>query len=132
MSIRFALILAGGKGNHLSVLSIERAKAAVPFGGFYRLIDFPLSNCINSGKIEAFAHPPKPSRPFLENIDPGREAAAEPVTYRQRARTTDGQTCVIIALPPRSKPVFLMPFPLRSLPLVFTSPAHRSQGRPPV
>ncbi len=42
------VILAGGKGNHLSVLSIERAKSAVPFGGFYRLIDFPLSYCVNS------------------------------------------------------------------------------------
>jgi len=43
------LILAGGKGNRLRPLTIERAKPAVPFGGIYRIIDFALSNCINSG-----------------------------------------------------------------------------------
>ncbi len=44
-----AIILAGGKGNRLSVLSEKRAKPAVPFAGRYRLIDFTLSNCVNSG-----------------------------------------------------------------------------------
>lgn len=44
-----AVILAGGKGDRLSVLSEKRAKPAVPFGGKYRLIDFTLSNCSNSG-----------------------------------------------------------------------------------
>jgi len=44
-----ALILAGGEGERLSILSLERAKPAVPFGGKYRIIDFALSNCSNSG-----------------------------------------------------------------------------------
>ncbi|MDZ4686547.1 MAG: glucose-1-phosphate adenylyltransferase [Planctomycetaceae bacterium] len=44
-----ALILAGGKGSRLEPLSRDRAKPAVPFGGAYRIIDFTLSNCINSG-----------------------------------------------------------------------------------
>ncbi len=44
-----ALILAGGQGDRLSVLSEERAKPAVIFGGRYRVIDFALSNCVNSG-----------------------------------------------------------------------------------
>jgi len=43
-----ALILAGGQGDRLSVLSEERAKPAVIFGGRYRIIDFALSNCVNS------------------------------------------------------------------------------------
>jgi glucose-1-phosphate adenylyltransferase len=45
----FAMILAGGRGTRLSVLSDKRAKPAVPFAGKYRIIDFPLSNCVNSG-----------------------------------------------------------------------------------
>ncbi len=44
-----AMILAGGEGRGLGVLTSHRAEAAVPFGGKYRLIDFSLSNCVNSG-----------------------------------------------------------------------------------
>ncbi len=44
-----ALILAGGRGSRLKDLTDLRAKPAVPFGGKFRIIDFPLSNCINSG-----------------------------------------------------------------------------------
>jgi dTDP-glucose pyrophosphorylase len=44
-----ALVLAGGKGARLEPLTRDRAKPAVPFGGVYRIIDFTLSNCINSG-----------------------------------------------------------------------------------
>ena len=43
-----AVILAGGEGERLSILSAMRAKPAVPFGGKYRIIDFTLSNCVNS------------------------------------------------------------------------------------
>jgi len=43
-----AMILAGGEGERLSILSSVRAKPAVPFGGKYRIIDFTLSNCVNS------------------------------------------------------------------------------------
>ncbi len=41
--------MAGGKGERLSPLTMDRAKPAVPFGGIYRIIDFTLSNCVNSG-----------------------------------------------------------------------------------
>ena len=44
-----AVILAGGKGSRLEPLTRDRAKPAVPFGGAYRIIDFTLSNCLNSG-----------------------------------------------------------------------------------
>jgi glucose-1-phosphate adenylyltransferase len=44
-----ALILAGGRGSRLHQLTDWRAKPAVPFGGKFRIIDFPLSNCVNSG-----------------------------------------------------------------------------------
>ena len=44
-----AILLAGGQGSRLKVLTEETAKPAVPFGGKYRIIDFPLSNCVNSG-----------------------------------------------------------------------------------
>ncbi len=44
-----AMVLAGGQGSRLTVLTEKTAKPAVPFGGKYRLIDFPLSNCVNSG-----------------------------------------------------------------------------------
>ncbi len=44
-----AMLLAGGQGSRLGVLTANVAKPAVPFGGKYRIIDFPLSNCVNSG-----------------------------------------------------------------------------------
>ena len=44
-----AVVLAGGKGSRLEPLTRDRAKPAVPFGGVYRIIDFTLSNCLNSG-----------------------------------------------------------------------------------
>jgi len=44
-----ALIMAGGRGSRLMQLTLWRAKPSVPFGGKFRIIDFPLSNCINSG-----------------------------------------------------------------------------------
>lgn len=49
-----AVILAGGKGSRLEPLTRDRAKPAVPFGGSYRIIDFSLSNCLNSGLRKIF------------------------------------------------------------------------------
>src|SRR3712207_4878367 len=44
-----ALVLAGGEGKRLAPLTSRRAKPSLPFAGVYRLIDFPLSNCLHSG-----------------------------------------------------------------------------------
>lgn len=49
MKDTLAVVLAGGKGSRLEPLTRDRAKPAVPFGGGYRIIDFALSNCLNSG-----------------------------------------------------------------------------------
>jgi len=49
MSNAVALILGGGRGTRLAPLTSIRSKPAVPVGGKYRLIDIPISNCINSG-----------------------------------------------------------------------------------
>ena len=48
MSDVLSIVLGGGKGTRLYPLTQERAKPAVPFGGKYRLVDIPISNCINA------------------------------------------------------------------------------------
>lgn len=50
-----AIILGGGAGTRLQPLTLTRAKPAVPLGGKYRLIDIPISNCINSGIHKIYA-----------------------------------------------------------------------------
>lgn len=50
-----AIILGGGAGTRLQPLTLTRAKPAVPLGGNYRLIDIPISNCINSGINQIYA-----------------------------------------------------------------------------
>ena len=47
-----AIVLAGGEGKRLMPLTMDRAKPAVPFGGHFRLIDFSLSNMVNSGYMK--------------------------------------------------------------------------------
>ncbi len=49
-----AMIMAGGQGDRLQPLTMSRSKSAVPFGGKFRLIDFTLSNCVNSGLRQVF------------------------------------------------------------------------------
>ena len=54
MARDLVIILAGGAGRRLLLLSEHRAKPAVPFGGIYRIVDFALSNCVNSGLYQIF------------------------------------------------------------------------------
>jgi len=67
-----ALILAGGRGERLSILAEERAKPAVAFGGKYRIIDFALSNCVNSGLFRVGILTQYRPRSLNEHIGIGR------------------------------------------------------------
>jgi len=67
-----ALILAGGEGKRLSVLAEGRAKPAVPFGGKYRIIDFTLSNCVNSGIGKVAVVPQYNPRSLARHIGVGK------------------------------------------------------------
>jgi glucose-1-phosphate adenylyltransferase len=69
-----AFVLAGGKGTRLYPLTKERAKPAVPFGGRYRIVDFVLSNLINSGIYSIYVLVQFKSQSLLEHIREGWEA----------------------------------------------------------
>jgi glucose-1-phosphate adenylyltransferase len=67
-----AVILAGGEGERLSILSSVRAKPAVPFGGKYRIIDFSLSNCVNSEIDDILVLTQYAPRSLMDHIGLGR------------------------------------------------------------
>jgi glucose-1-phosphate adenylyltransferase len=67
-----AMILAGGASERLSILAAERAKPAVPFGGKYRIIDFTLSNCTNSGIFNVAVLTQFNPRSLAQHIGVGR------------------------------------------------------------
>jgi glucose-1-phosphate adenylyltransferase len=67
-----AVILAGGEGERLSILSSVRAKPAVPFGGKYRIIDFTLSNCVNSEIDNVVVLTQYAPRSLMDHIGLGR------------------------------------------------------------
>ena len=66
-----AIILAGGQGERLSILAQERAKPALPFAGKYRIIDFTLSNCVNSGIYNVAVLTQYQPRSLIEHIGIG-------------------------------------------------------------
>src|SRR5215207_3978750 len=72
MKRTMAVILAGGEGERLSILSGVRAKPAVPFGGKYRIIDFTLSNCVNSGVTDVVVLTQYNPRSLNDHIGLGR------------------------------------------------------------
>src|SRR5205809_7890761 len=65
------IVLAGGKGTRLSPLTKERAKPAVPFGGKYRIVDFVLSNFINSGIYSIYVLTQFRSQSLLQHLNAG-------------------------------------------------------------
>jgi len=66
-----AVILAGGEGSRLSVLTAKRTKPAVPFAGKYRIIDFALSNCVNSGITDVMILAQYRPQSLVEHIGSG-------------------------------------------------------------
>ena len=65
------IIMAGGKGTRLLPLTEDRSKPAVPFGGIYRLIDIPLSNCINSQLYKILIFPQYKSQSLVDHLEEG-------------------------------------------------------------
>jgi len=66
-----AFIMAGGRGKRLMPLTEDRAKPAVPFGGIYRLIDFTLSNCVNSQIYQIIVLPQYKSQSLHDHLESG-------------------------------------------------------------
>src|SRR5713226_670285 len=76
MQVRvLAFVLAGGKGTRLYPLTKERAKPAVPFGGRYRIVDFVLSNLINSGIYSSYFLIQFKSQSLLQHLRDGWEVS---------------------------------------------------------
>ncbi len=71
MKDTLAFIMAGGRGERLMPLTRDRAKPAVPFGGIYRLIDFTLSNCVNSQLYKIIVLPQYKSQSLNEHLEVG-------------------------------------------------------------
>ena len=65
------IIMAGGRGTRLMPLTQDRSKPAVPFGGIYRLIDIPLSNCINSQLYKILVFPQYKSQSMVDHLEEG-------------------------------------------------------------
>ena len=66
-----AMIMAGGRGSRLEDLTSIRAKPAIPFGGKFRIIDFPLSNCVNSGIRQIFVLTQYKAHSLIQHIHRG-------------------------------------------------------------
>ena len=70
-----AIIMAGGKGERLMPLTEQRSKPAVPFGGKYRIVDFVLSNFLNSGILAMYVLVQYRSQSLIEHLgEPGGSA----------------------------------------------------------
>jgi glucose-1-phosphate adenylyltransferase len=66
-----AVIMAGGRGHRLGELTASRAKPATPFGGKFRIIDFPLSNCVNSGIRQVFVLTQYKAHSLIQHVHRG-------------------------------------------------------------
>ena len=71
MKDTLAFVMAGGRGERLMPLTADRSKPAVPFGGIYRLVDFTLSNCVNSQLYKIIVLPQYKSQSLNEHLEGG-------------------------------------------------------------
>lgn len=71
MKNTLAFVMAGGRGERLMPLTADRSKPAVPFGGIYRLIDFTLSNCVNSQLYKIIVLPQYKSQSLVDHLEVG-------------------------------------------------------------
>ena len=71
MKDTLAFVMAGGRGERLMPLTRDRTKPAVPFGGIYRLIDFTLSNCVNSQVYKIIVLPQYKSQSLTDHLEEG-------------------------------------------------------------
>jgi glucose-1-phosphate adenylyltransferase len=71
MKNTLAFVMAGGRGQRLMPLTADRSKPAVPFGGIYRLIDFTLSNCVNSQLYKIIVLPQYKSQSLTDHLEEG-------------------------------------------------------------
>ena len=71
MKDTLVFVMAGGRGERLMPLTNDRTKPAVPFGGIYRLIDFTLSNCVNSQIYKIIVLPQYKSQSLTDHLEAG-------------------------------------------------------------
>ena len=76
-----AFVMAGGKGERLMPLTQNRTKPAVPFGGIYRLIDFSLSNCVNSQIFKIIVLPQYKSQSLADHLEAGWNIFSQPIGH---------------------------------------------------
>ena len=84
-----AMIMAGGEGTRLSVLSEKRAKPSVPFAGKFRIIDFTLSNCVNSGIFDVAVltqYRPHSLNSHIGNGKPWEDVPTSTTSHHQNGR----------------------------------------------
>lgn len=85
-----AMVMAGGAGGRMELLTEERAKPVLPFGGVYRLIDFPLSNCLHSGLSDKWIVEQFHPQSLTDHVSNGRPGRPQKPGWRHGKLTPRG------------------------------------------
>ena len=117
-----AVILAGGEGSRLGVLTEKRAKPAVPFAGKYRIIDFTLSNCVNSGISDVMILTQYRPHSLNEHIASGRpwdlDRGFTGATPPSRLSPLPSHPAAIMMATQSTRPAAVKPFKIESGPFL--------------